>query len=161
MELSVKKNLTPFFLILDGISDVRNFGAIARSAECAGAAGLVVPAKGGANINADAIKTSAGALLRLPVARVANIREAIFFFKQNNVLVYSASEKADATIFETDFKKPVAVVLGSEDKGVSKSALSYSDAHLRIPMKGDVSSLNVSAAASVICFEVVRQRGDF
>lgn len=161
LEKSVEKNVTPFFFILDGISDVRNFGAIARSAECAGATGLIVPAKGGANINADAIKTSAGALLRLPVSRVANIREALFFFKQNDILVYSASEKADLTIFEADFKKPVAIVLGSEDKGVSKSALSYSDEHIRIPMKGAVSSLNVSAAASVICFEVVRQRSDF
>lgn len=161
LEQSLKNNVTPFFLILDGISDVRNFGAIARSAECAGATGLVLPAKGGANINADAVKTSAGALLRLPVARVANVREAIFYFKQNDILIYSASEKADSTIFETDFKKPVAIVLGSEDKGVSKSALAYSDAHIRIPMKGDISSLNVSAAASVVCFEVVRQRGGF
>lgn len=148
----------PLVLILDGISDVRNFGAIARSAECSGAQGIILPAKGSASVNADSIKTSAGALLRIPVCKVSNIREAIFFLKEAGYTIFASSERAESTIYKTDFKVPAAIILGSEEKGVSRSALELSDQHIRIPMAGQISSLNVSAAASVILFETLRQR---
>ena len=148
----------PLVLILDGISDVRNFGAIARSAECAGAMGIILPAKGSANVNADSIKTSAGALLRIPVCKVSNVREAIYFLKEAGYTIFASTEKAQSTIYQADFKVPAAIILGSEDKGVSKSAMDLCDHQIRIPMEGHISSLNVSAAAAVIQFEVVRQR---
>lgn len=149
----------PLVLILDGISDVRNFGAIARSAECSGAQGIILPAKGSASVNADSIKTSAGALLRIPVCKVSNIREAIYFLKEAGYTIFASSERAESTIYKTDFKVPAVIILGSEEKGVSRSALELSDHQIRIPMAGQISSLNVSAAASVILFETLRQRG--
>lgn len=149
----------PLVLILDGISDVRNFGAIARSAECSGAQGIILPAKGSASVNADSIKTSAGALLRIPVCKVSNIREAIYFLKEAGYTIFASSERAESTIYQADFKVPAAIILGSEEKGVSRSALELSDHQIRIPMAGQISSLNVSAAASVILFETLRQRG--
>lgn len=155
---ALKKSDAPFFVLLDGVSDVRNFGAIARSAECAGAAGIILPAKGGAAVNSDAVKTSAGALLRIPVARVINLRMAIYYLKQCGFKIVSASEKSSSSIYNTDFKGPVAVIMGSEESGVSKQILSISDEVASIPMPGNIASLNVSAAAAVILFEVVRQR---
>ncbi|MDD2584410.1 MAG: 23S rRNA (guanosine(2251)-2'-O)-methyltransferase RlmB [Bacteroidales bacterium] len=148
----------PLVLILDGISDVRNFGAIARSAECAGAQGIILPAKGSATVNADSIKTSAGALLRVPICKVSNVREAIFFLQATGYKIFASTEKAQTTIYQADFKVPAAIILGSEDRGVSKSALDLSDQQIRIPMVGQISSLNVSAAAAIIQFEVLRQR---
>ncbi len=157
-ESARERGKTPLILILDGISDVRNFGAIARSAECAGADGIILPAKGSAGITADSVKTSAGALMRIPVSKVSNIREAIFFLKQCGYSVVSASERASQSIYEADFKGATAIILGSEEKGVSSSALSLSDSHVRIPMSGTIGSLNVSSAAAIILFEAVRQR---
>jgi len=159
IEAALKKGTAPLFLMLDGVSDVRNFGAIARTAECAGVDGIVLPAKGGASINADAVKTSAGALLRIPVAKVQNLREAIFQFQQADIDIISATEKATETIYETDLKKGVAIVMGSEEKGISKSILALSSAQVRIPMPGNISSLNVSVATAIVLFEAVRQRG--
>jgi rRNA methylase, putative, group 3 len=159
IEAALKKEEAPLFLMLDGVSDVRNFGAIARTAECAGVDGIVLPAKGGASINADAIKTSAGALLRIPVAKVQNLREAIFQFQQADINIVSATEKATETIYETDLKKGVAIVMGSEEKGISKSILALSSAQAKIPMPGTISSLNVSIATAIVLFEAVRQRG--
>ncbi len=153
-----ERDALPLVLILDGISDVRNFGAIARSAECAGAHGIILPAKGSASVNADSIKTSAGALLRIPVCKVSNVREAIFFLKAGGYTIFSSTERAESTIYQANFKVPTAIILGSEDRGVSRSALELSDHHVRIPMAGQISSLNVSAAASVILFEILRQR---
>jgi len=147
-----------FILILDGISDVRNFGAIARSAECAGADGIIIPAKGSAAVNSDSVKTSAGALMRIPVCKVTNIREAIYYLKQSGFSIVSASEKATDLIYTADFTKPTAVIVGSEEKGISKSALELSDRLVKVPMVGKISSLNVSVAASVVMFEIVRQR---
>ncbi|MDP3451615.1 MAG: 23S rRNA (guanosine(2251)-2'-O)-methyltransferase RlmB [Bacteroidales bacterium] len=157
-EKAEKSGTPPLVLILDGISDIRNFGAIARSAECAGAQGIILPAKGSAAINADSVKTSAGALMRIPVCKVSNIREAIYFLKQCGYSVVSASERASQNIYEADFKGATAIILGSEEKGVSSSALSLSDSQVRIPMNGSIGSLNVSSAAAVILFEAVRQR---
>ncbi len=149
----------PLVVLLDGVSDVRNFGAIARSAECSGAAGIILPAKGGAAINTDSIKSSAGALLRLPVARVTNLRIAIYLLKESGFMIAGADEKAEQSIYDVDFRKPCAVVMGSEDKGISDSVKTLLDQKGRIPLLGNIGSLNVSAAAAVILFEAVRQRG--
>jgi 23S rRNA (guanosine2251-2'-O)-methyltransferase len=156
--IAEKKKRTPLILILDGVSDVRNFGAIARAAECAGADGIIVPAKGSAAVNADSVKTSAGALMRIPVSKVSNIREAIFFLKESGYKIIASTEKGSKTIYEEHYNCPVAIIMGSEEKGVSQSALTISDSLVKIPMAGTIGSLNVSAAASVILFEILRQR---
>lgn len=158
MRIAESKGKSPLIVILDGVSDVRNFGAIARSAECAGADGIIVPAKGSAAVNADSVKTSAGALLRIPVSKVSNVREAIFYLKECGYKIVASSEKAHKTIYEESYKSPVAIILGSEEKGVSQSAIAISESQVRIPMAGTIGSLNVSAAASVILFEILRQR---
>ncbi len=158
IKIAEGRGKSPLIVILDGVSDVRNFGAIARTAECAGADGIIVPAKGSAAVNADSVKTSAGALLRIPVSKVSNVREAIFYLKESGYKIVASSEKAQKTIYEESYNSPVAIILGSEEKGVSQSAIAISDSQVRIPMAGSIGSLNVSAAASVILFEILRQR---
>lgn len=149
---------TPVFVILDGVSDVRNLGAIARSLECAGGNGIIVPAKGGAAINADAIKASAGALMRLDTCKVPNLRVAAYYLKQSGFKLIAATEKVDRLMYETDMTGPCAIIMGSEDKGISSSMLELADDRAAIPMAGQISSLNVSVAASVMIYECVRQR---
>ena len=141
-----------------GVSDVRNLGAVARSAECAGASGIILPAKGGAAINADGVKASAGALLRIGVSKCKNLRIPLYYLKERGFQVIAATEKAERLIYEVDMKKPMAIVMGSEGKGVSNSVLALCDRQARIPMRGDISSLNVSVATSIVLFEAVRQR---
>lgn len=158
ISIASQKSKSPVILILDGVSDVRNFGAIARSAECAGAQGIILPAKGSANLNADAIKTSAGALLRIPVSKVSNIREAIYYLKQSGYSIIASTEKGDKSLYEASFKEATAIVMGGEEKGISKNTLELCDVRVKIPMEGDINSLNVSAAATVVLFEALRQR---
>lgn len=148
----------PLIVVLDSITDVRNFGAIARSAECAGAHALVVSLKNSAPVNADAIKTSAGALTVIPVCRVGSIRNCLKFLQTKEVQLVAATEKADKRIYDADFTKPTAIIMGSEDKGISQEILKMCNERLSIPLKGNIESLNVSAAAAVMLFEVVRQR---
>lgn len=148
----------PFILLLDQVTDVRNFGAIVRSAECAGVHAIVVPAKGAAPLSADAMKTSAGALNYVPVCRVPNLKTAIIILKSYDVQIVAATEKADSDYFTADFKQPTAIIMGAEDTGISKSNLDLSDCKVAIPLQGDIESLNVSAAAAVLMFECVRQR---
>ncbi|MFI3322383.1 MAG: 23S rRNA (guanosine(2251)-2'-O)-methyltransferase RlmB [Rikenellaceae bacterium] len=148
----------PLIVVLDSVTDVRNFGAIARSAECAGADALVVSLKNSAPVNADAIKTSAGALTVIPVCRVGSIRNCLKFLQTSGVQVVAASEKASELLFEADFTLPTAIVMGSEDKGISKEVMKMCDKKVAIPLRGKIESLNVSAAATVMLFEVVRQR---
>lgn len=148
----------PLILLLDSITDVRNMGAIARSAECAGVHAIVIPEKGSAQINADAVKTSAGALHHIPVCRVKSLVNTVKFFKDCGLHVLAATEKASDLYFTSDFQKPVAIILGAEDVGVNPDLLRIADTLVKIPMKGQISSLNVSAATSVILFEAVRQR---
>lgn len=152
------KEGTPLVVILDGVSDVRNLGAIARSLECAGGSGVIVPAKGGAAINAEAVKASAGALLRIDTCKVPNLRLAAYYLKQSGFHIISATEKADGLIYDADMTGPCAIVMGSEGKGISRAMLELSDEKVAIPMSGEISSLNVSVAASVMFFEAVRQR---
>jgi len=153
-----EKGETPFILILDGVTDVRNFGAICRTAECAGVHAIVVPSKGSAQIGPDAIKTSAGALLQIPICRSQNLSDTIEFLKSSGLLIHACHEKASKTLFESDLTKPAVFVLGSEEKGISDELLATSTYQLRIPMKGDTSSLNVSTATGIILFEALRQR---
>ena len=158
VESALSRKASPVFLVLDGISDVRNLGAIARSAECAGIDGIVVPAKGSAAINPDAVKTSAGALLRVPVARVANLRTALYYFRDSEFQIVAASEKAEDEMYDVNFRKATAIVMGSEGSGISEPVLSLCTVGARIPMVGETGSLNVSVAAALMMFEVVRQR---
>ncbi len=148
----------PLLLVLDGITDVRNFGAIARSAECAGADGLVLPFKGSARVHGDAVKTSAGALLNIPVCRVRHLPDAIRFLKDSGVKVTGTSETAGLSLFDADLRNPLAIVMGSEDRGISPGLLALCDELVSIPVSGSIPSLNVSAAASVLVYEAVRQR---
>ncbi|MFA6334281.1 MAG: 23S rRNA (guanosine(2251)-2'-O)-methyltransferase RlmB [Bacteroidales bacterium] len=158
VENAFRKSRNPLIVLLDGVSDVRNFGAIARSAECAGVAGIILPAKGGAAVNADAIKTSAGALLRISTSKVANLRVAIYYLSESGFQIIAADEKAVKSIYEIDFKKPTAIIMGSEEKGISDSILALSTDKAKVPLLGEIGSLNVSVAASVVMFEAVRQK---
>lgn len=150
----------PLILILDHITDVRNMGAIARTADCAGFHAILIPSSGSAQINADAIKTSSGALHFLPVCRSANLAESVKYLKDSGLQIISATEKAELTLYQADFNRPTALIMGSESSGINKKLLQLSDKVIRIPLFGTISSLNVSVAASVIMYEAVRQRLD-
>lgn len=148
----------PFIVLLDGITDVRNFGAIARSCECAGVDAIVIPSKGSVTVNADAMKTSAGALHVLPVCKEKSINQAIRFLQASGVKVYAASEKAVDNYTDIAYEGPVAIVMGAEDTGVSSENLRICDNMIKIPQFGTIGSLNVSVATSILVYEVVRQR---
>lgn len=153
-----EKGETPLLLILDRITDVRNFGAIARTAECAGVHAIVIPLKGAAQINADAVKTSSGALNFIPVCREENLVATITYLRESGVQVVACTEKAEKYMHEVDFAAPTAVIMGSEEDGISNDLMRKADALVRIPMIGKIGSLNVSVAAGVVVYEAVRQR---
>jgi 23S rRNA (guanosine2251-2'-O)-methyltransferase len=148
----------PLVLILDRITDVRNFGAIARTAECAGVDAIIVPSRGSALMGADAVKTSAGALFNIPVCRSVNLKDTIDYIKACGLQVVAATEKATDYHFQIDLTLPTAIMLGSEEDGVSPEYLKRCDQRVRIPMVGEIESLNVSVAAGIILFEAVKQR---
>lgn len=148
----------PFILVLDGITDVRNFGAIARTAECAGVDAIVIPESGSVSVGADAVKTSAGALLSLPVCRVHNLALAVTYLEENGYNLVAVSEKANYNYTEGQYTVPTALVMGAEDKGISPHIFKACTTKVSIPMFGNIGSLNVSVAAGVIMYEVVRQR---
>lgn len=150
--------VVPFLIILDGITDVRNFGAIARTCECAGADAIVIPLHGSVSVSGDAMKTSAGALNYLPVCRERSIAGAVKFLKDNGYHIVAASEKADINYTEADYNQPLAIVMGAEDTGISEEVLRLCDTFVSIPQFGKIGSLNVSVAAGVMMYEVVRQR---
>lgn len=154
----VPEDETPLVVVFDGVTDIRNFGGIARSAECAGAHGLITPLKNSAPVNADAIKTSAGALNVIPVARVGSIRNTLKSLQLEGFQIVAATEKSRKLLYDADFRKPTAIVMGAEDVGISKEVLKLCDEQLAIPLIGHIESLNVSAAAAIMLFEVVRQR---
>ncbi|MEG0499127.1 MAG: 23S rRNA (guanosine(2251)-2'-O)-methyltransferase RlmB [Alistipes sp.] len=149
---------TPLIVVFDGVTDVRNFGGIARSAECAGAHGLITSLKNSAPVNGDAIKASAGALSSIPVCRVGSIRNALKTLQQEGFQIVGATEKSSKLLYDADFRKPTVLVMGAEDVGISKEVLKLCDEELAIPLIGHIASLNVSVAAAVMLFEVVRQR---
>jgi 23S rRNA (guanosine2251-2'-O)-methyltransferase len=150
----------PFFLVLDRITDVRNFGAIARTVECAGLDGIIIADKGNAPISADAIKTSSGALNHLPVARSADLRKTFEQLRESGVKIIACTEKASQSIYKTDLTGPVAIVVGSEEDGITPELLRLADAQVKIPMKGQVGSLNVSVSAGVAIYEGIRQKAE-
>ncbi len=150
--------ILPFIVILDGITDVRNFGAIARTCECAGADAIIIPEHGSVSVGGDAVKTSAGALLHIPVCRVGSTAWAVKFLKENGYNVVAVSEKAEISYVEGDYTDPVALVMGAEDTGISEATLNECNTKVGIPMFGNIGSLNVSVAAGVMIYEVVRQR---
>ncbi len=154
--LAVKE--TPLFLLLDQLSDVRNFGAIIRTAECTGVDGIIIQKKGAAPITGDTIKTSAGAAYKVPIAKVDHIKDAIFYLQASGITVISASEKTNSSIYDIPLHGAIAIVMGSEDKGISPSVLKASDHVAKLPLLGEIESLNVSVACAVFLYEAVRQR---
>ena len=149
---------TPFLLILDRITDVRNFGAIARTATCAGVHAIIVPSRGHALINSDAVKTSAGALNAIPVCREENLKETITFLKNSGLLIVAATEKAKNSYTAVEMSGPAALIVGSEEDGISPAYLEMCDIKVRIPVFGEIGSLNVSVATGIVLYEMVRQR---
>jgi 23S rRNA (guanosine2251-2'-O)-methyltransferase len=158
VEAASANNKYPTVLLLDGVSDVRNFGAIARTCECAGVGALILPAKGGAAVNQDAIKTSAGALLRIPACKVPNLRTALYYLKESGFSVIGTVAGLNKTIYDADFCSPTAFVMGAEGKGISGGVMQLCDQLVSIPQLGEIGSLNVSAATAVVLYEAVRQR---
>lgn len=150
--------VAPLVVVVDSVTDIRNFGAIARSAECAGAEAIIMSAKNSAPVNAEAIRSSAGALNVIPVCRVGSLRNALKSLQMAGLQLIAATEKSNDIIFDADFTKPTVIVMGSEDKGISTDILKMCDKTVAIPLLGKIESLNVSAAASVMLFEAVRQR---
>ena len=146
------------YLLLDQVTDVRNFGAIIRTAECTNVHAIIIPISGSAPINADAIKTSAGAAFKIPIVKVNHLLDAIYELQSEDIQIISITEKTDNHIYDIDFNKPTALVVGSEHKGISPSILKISDNKGKLPLLGDIESLNVSVACSVALYEVIRQR---
>ncbi len=153
-----EKGEDPLIIALDGVSDVRNFGAIVRSADCLGAHGIVIPEKGSARITADAIKTSAGALHSFPVCREKSLVRSVEYLKQSGLKVIAATEKSGLAISMAPLRGPVVIILGAEDKGISRELLALADQSVKIPMTGNIASLNVSVAAGILLYETARQR---
>ncbi len=147
----------PFILVLDRITDVRNFGAIARTAECEGVDAILLPAKGSAQVNADAVKTSAGALNRIKVCRTDNLKESLFYIQQCGVRLVACTEKSKVPLYETNLRGSVAIIMGSEKDGVTQDLINMADISCRIPMKGEIASLNVGVAAGMAMYEKLRQ----
>lgn len=154
----VEKGEVPLFLILDGITDIRNIGGIARTAYCCGVHAIIIPDKGVGALNEDAILTSAGALEKIPVCRVNSLMKAVDELHLNGLKVFASEIKAEKNVFDCDFKEPSAIVMGSEEKGIYPALIKICDDKFKIPMKGDFESLNVSVATGIILYEVMRQR---
>lgn len=148
----------PFFIMLDGITDVRNFGAIARTCDCAGADAIIIPAKGSVSVNADAMKTSAGALHTLPVCREKNLKETLQYLKNSGFRIIAATEKGDYEYTKADYTGPLCLIMGAEDTGVSYENLALCDEWVKIPIMGTIESLNVSVAAGILMYEALKQR---
>ncbi|MDC8005593.1 23S rRNA (guanosine(2251)-2'-O)-methyltransferase RlmB [Aureisphaera galaxeae] len=148
----------PLFLILDQISDVRNFGAIIRTAECTHVDAIIIQKKGGAPVSGDTVKTSAGAIFKTPLCKVDHIKDAIFYLQGSGIKVVAATEKTEQSIYDCDLTIPTALVMGSEGKGISKSVLGLVDERASLPLLGEINSLNVSVACGAFLYETVRQR---
>lgn len=158
IEKTIEEKKTPLFLLLDQISDVRNFGAIIRTAECTGVNGIVIQKSGSAPVNAETIKTSAGAAFKVPICKVDHIKDAIFVLQASDIKTVAATEKTEDVIFDTDFNQPIAIIMGSEHRGVNPSILKMADYKAKLPLLGEIGSLNVSVACGAFLYETVRQR---
>jgi len=150
---------TPLFLILDQLSDARNFGAIIRTAECTGVNGIIVQKAGSAPVNGDTVKTSAGAVFNIPICKVEHIKDAIFYLQGSGIKTVAATEKTESSIYDINFNEPVAIIMGSEERGINPSVLKIVDEKAKLPMFGTIGSLNVSVACGAFLYEAVRQRG--
>lgn len=153
-----EKTSTPLYLLLDQLSDVRNFGAIIRTAECTGVNGIIIQSKGSAPVNGDTIKTSAGAVFKVPICRVSHIKDAVFFLQASGVKVIAATEKTDDTLYDVNFKDSCAIIMGSEGRGINPSVIKVADYKAKLPLLGEIESLNVSVACGAFLYEAVRQR---
>ncbi|MBA6155595.1 23S rRNA (guanosine(2251)-2'-O)-methyltransferase RlmB [Tenacibaculum sp. S7007] len=158
IESTLESGKTPLFLLLDQVSDVRNFGAIIRTAECTGVNGIIIQKSGSAPINAETIKTSAGAAFKMPICKVDHIKDAMFQLQAADIKLVAATEKTEDNAFDIDFKQSMAIIMGSEHKGVSNSVLKMVDYKAKLPLLGEIESLNVSVACGVFLYEAVRQR---
>ena len=157
-ELIESKQKELSVLILDQVSDVRNFGAIVRTAECSGVDCIIIQSSGSAPVNGDTIKTSSGAIFNVPICKVSHIKDAIFLLKQHEIKIYGASEKSETDLYQTNFGKKQAIIMGSEGKGLSNSVIKLCDSLIKIPLLGKIESLNVSVACGAILYELVRQK---
>lgn len=155
---TLEKGTSPLFLLLDQIDDVRNFGAIIRTAECCGVDGIIVQKKGGAPVTADTVKTSAGAIFNIPLIKVDHIKDAIYYMQSSGIIVIAATEKTDDLLYSKELSQPLALVMGNEGKGISPSVLKIVDEKAKLPMQGTIGSLNVSVACGAFLYEIVRQR---
>ena len=158
VEAVLESEKTPLFLILDQLSDARNFGAIIRTAECTGVDGIIIQKQGSAPVNGDTVKTSAGAVFNIPLCKVDHIKDAVFHLQSCDIKTVAATEKTENTIYDIDFKVPVAIIMGNEERGVNPSVLKVVDEKAKLPMYGTIESLNVSVACGAFLYEVVRQR---
>ena len=157
-ELIESKQKELSVLILDQLSDVRIFGAIVRTAECSGVDCIIIQSSGSAPVNGDTIKTSSGAIFNVPICKVSHIKDAIFLLKQHEIKIYGASEKSETDLYQTNFGKKQAIIMGSEGKGLSNSVIKLCDSLIKIPLLGKIESLNVSVACGAILYELVRQK---
>lgn len=155
---AIEADHKPLFLVLDQISDVRNFGAIIRTAECTKVDAIIIQKKGGAPVSGDTVKTSAGAIFKTPICKVDHIKDAIFYLQGSGIKVIAATEKTDQQLYTANLNEPIAIVMGSEGKGVSKSVLGLVDEKAALPLLGEINSLNVSVACGAFLYEAIRQR---
>lgn len=158
LEGALAKDTPALFLILDQITDVRNFGAIIRTAECTNVDAVIIPKSGAASVSGDTVKASAGAIFKIPICKVDHIKDAIFYMKSSGIKIVAATEKSGSSVYDIDFTAPTAIILGSEGKGISRSVLNFVDKKAALPLLGEINSLNVSVACGVFLYEVVRQR---
>ena len=159
IETTLESNKIPLFLLLDQVSDVRNFGAIIRTAECSGVNGIIIQKNGSAPVNAETIKTSAGAAFKMPICKVDHIKDALFLLQASNIKTVAATEKTEDSVYNIDFNQPIAIIMGSEHRGVNPSILKMVDYKAKLPLLGEIESLNVSVACGVFLYEAIRQRG--
>ena len=158
VETTLEKKEKPLFVILDQLSDARNFGAIIRTAACCGADGIIISKNGAAPVNGDTIKTSAGAVFNIPICKVDHIKDAVFYLQGSGIVTLGATEKAEKEIYDVDLNVPIAIIMGSEDRGINPSVLKIIDEKAKLPMFSTIDSLNVSVACGAFLYEIIRQR---
>lgn len=158
VETTLEKKEKPLFVVLDQVSDARNFGAVIRTAACCGADGIIISKNGAAPVNGDTIKTSAGAVFNIPICKVDHIKDAVFYLQGSGVTTLGATEKAEKDIYDVDLNIPLAIIMGSEDRGINPSVLKIIDEKAKLPMHSTIDSLNVSVACGAFLYEIIRQR---
>jgi 23S rRNA (guanosine2251-2'-O)-methyltransferase len=160
IEETLDSGTTPLFLLLDQLSDVRNFGAIIRTAECTGVNGIIIQKNGSAPVNAETIKTSAGAAFKIPICKVDHLKDALFILESSEIKTVAATEKTEDSLYDINLNQPLAIIMGSEHRGINPSILKMVDYKAKLPLLGDIASLNVSVACGAFLYETVRQRMD-